>query len=85
MAQCVDFHTHDKSKTYERVISEQKRRDHINEPSQVFAVVVPHVIPSFLQYCDIIDVSYKLEVFGRLPLTLFFLLSLFPTDGLFFV
>ena len=61
--QSVDFHTHNKSKTYERVLCEQKRRgSEFQDTLQVFPIVVPSVTPSYLQFCEIIDISYKVEV-----------------------
>jgi hypothetical protein len=61
--QSVDFHTHNKSKTYERVLFEQKRRgSEFQDALQVFPIVVPSVTPSYLQFCEIIDISYKVEV-----------------------
>lgn len=62
LIESVDFHTHNKSKTYERVLCEQKRRGRVfQEAPQVFPIVVPTMTPSYLHFCDIIDVSYKIE------------------------
>ncbi|KAK4031038.1 hypothetical protein OUZ56_024549 [Daphnia magna] len=59
----VDFHTHNKSKTYERVLCEQKRRGRVfQEVPQVFPIVTPTMTPYYLHFCDIIDVSYKIEI-----------------------
>ena len=59
----MDFHTHNKSKTYERVLCENKRRgQEFQDSPQIFPIVVPTVTPSYLQFCEIIDVSYKVEV-----------------------
>lgn len=61
--QSVDFHTHNKSKTYERVLCETKRRGWESpDAPQIFPIGVPVVTPSYLQFCEIIDVSYKIEV-----------------------
>ncbi|KAK4028329.1 hypothetical protein OUZ56_017609 [Daphnia magna] len=62
LIESVDFHTHNKSKTYERVLCEQKRRGRVfQEVPQVFPIVVPTMTPYYLHFCDIIDVSYKIE------------------------
>ncbi|KAK4027944.1 hypothetical protein OUZ56_017084 [Daphnia magna] len=58
----VDFPTHNKSKTYERVLCEQKRRGRVfQEVPQLFPIVVPTMTPSYLHFCDIIYVFYKIE------------------------
>ncbi|EFX73485.1 hypothetical protein DAPPUDRAFT_325266 [Daphnia pulex] len=62
LIESVDFHTHNKSKTYERILFEQKRRgSKFQDVLQVFPIVVPSVTPSYLQFCEIIDISYKVE------------------------
>ncbi|KAK4028277.1 hypothetical protein OUZ56_017557 [Daphnia magna] len=62
LIESVDFHTHNKSKTYERVLCEQKRRGRVfQEVPQVFPIVTPTMTPYYLHFCDIIDVSYKIE------------------------
>ncbi len=59
----MEFHFHEKTKAYERIVVQQQGKE-AKDPSQVIPIQIPYDLsPSYLLHCDIIDISYKIEVF----------------------